>query len=71
MTTLRNVAAVVMALSTLAATPVASAREHHHVRRTTQYLRLPGFAYTRPRPSIDYYHDTPSYDDPSKNGCCG
>jgi hypothetical protein len=58
-------------LLALATTPVASAKEHHHVLKAPQYLSLPGWAYARPRPSIHYYHDTPSYNDPSKNGCCG
>ena len=62
-----SVFAAAAVLSALATTPVASAKEHRHVRRVPQYLSLPGWA----RPSIHYYHDTPSYNDPSKNGCCG
>ena len=66
-----SVFAAAAVLSALATTPVTSAKEHRHVRRAPQYLSLPGWAYARPRPSIHYYHDTPSYNDPSKNGCCG
>ncbi|MGX9429930.1 MULTISPECIES: hypothetical protein [Bradyrhizobium] len=49
-----SVFAAAAVLSALATTPVASAKEHHHVGRAPQYLSFPGWAYTRPRPSIYY-----------------
>lgn len=70
MKTLRNVAAV-MALCMLATTTAAPAKEHHRVTRTPQYLSVPSWVDARPRLPIHYYNDAPSYDDPSKNGCCG
>ena len=53
----------------------ASAVTMHHSRHDvivhhSQAYAVPGWAYAAPRPSI-HYHDTPSYNDPSKNGCCG
>jgi hypothetical protein len=63
-------------LSALATTPVAFAKEHHHVRNTPQYINIdrpnqgyafPGWAYAGPRPPV-HYDDSPSYDDPSKFG---
>jgi hypothetical protein len=71
-----SVFAAAAVLSALATTPVAFAKEHHHVRRAPQqYIGsdrpnqgypIPGFAYAGPRPPI--HDDTPSYDDPSKFG---
>jgi hypothetical protein len=57
-------------LSVLATTPMAFATEHHHVRTAPQHISLPARAYAGPQPLM-HYHDTPSYNDPSKNGCCG
>jgi hypothetical protein len=65
-----SVFAAAAVLSALATTPVAFATKHHHVRNAPQYISLPDGDYAGPRPSI-HYHDTPSYNDPSKNGCCG
>ena len=58
-----------------AATPARAETGHHsslrHVVRLNQGLTLgpavSGRAYARPRPPI-HYHETPSYDDPSKFG---
>jgi hypothetical protein len=58
-----------------AATPARAETVHHsslrHVVRLNQGLTLgPAVsdrAYARPQPPI-HYHDTPSYDDPSKFG---
>ncbi|WP_155255623.1 hypothetical protein [Bradyrhizobium elkanii] len=70
-----SVFAAAAVLSTLATTPVAFAKEHHHVRRGPQYIStgrpnqgyaIPGFAYAGPR--LPVHDDTPSYDDPSKFG---
>jgi hypothetical protein len=74
-----SVLAAAAVLSALATTPVAFAKEHHHLRNARQYISIdrpsqgyavPGRAYAGPRPPV-HYDDTPSYNDPSKNGCCG
>jgi hypothetical protein len=59
------VAAVLLALT---ATPVAFAKEYHHVRNARQYINaIPRWSYAGPRAPVS--HDaTPSYDDPSKFG---
>ena len=71
-----SVFAAVAVLSALATTPVAFAKEHHHVRKAPQYISIDrlsqghavlGWAYAGPRPPV-HYDDTPSYDDPSKYG---
>ena len=63
-----SVFAAAAVLSTLATTPVAFAKEHHHVRKAPQYIStVPGWAYAGPRASV-HYDDTPSYNDPSKFG---
>jgi hypothetical protein len=71
-----SVFAAAAVLSALATTPVAFAKEHHHVRKTPQYTYIirpnrgysvPGWAHAAPRPRVRY-HDTPSYNDPSKFG---
>ena len=56
-------------LSVLTATPVAFAKEHHHVRKAPQYVNIviPRWSYAALRPLV--HHDaTPTYDDPSKFG---
>ena len=63
-----SVFAAAAVLSTLATTPVAFAKEHHHVRKAPQYIStVPGWAYAGPRAAV-HYDDTPSYNDPSKFG---
>jgi hypothetical protein len=63
-----SVFAAAAVLSTLATTPVAFAKEHHHVRKAPLYIStVPGWAYAGPRASV-HYDDTPSYNDPSKFG---
>ena len=63
-----SIVAVAAVLSALTATPVAFAKEHHHVRKAPQYIStVPGWAYAGPRASV-HYDDTPSYNDPSKFG---
>ena len=63
-------------LSALTITPIALAKEHHHIRKAPQDISIdrpnlgyavPGWAYAGPRPPV-HYDDTPSYDDPSKFG---
>jgi hypothetical protein len=71
-----SIFAAAAVLSALTATPVAFAKEHHHVRKAPQYINIvrpsqgyaiPRWSYAAPRPSV--HHDaTPSYDDPSKFG---
>ena len=50
----------------------ASAATTHHLRhvivRSSQGYAVPGWAYAAPRPV--HYDDAPSYNDPSKSGCC-
>ena len=74
-----SVFAAAAVFSALVTTPVAFAKEHHHVHKASRYISIdrpsqgyavPGWAYAGPRPPI-HYDDTPSYNDPSKNGCCG
>ena len=43
--------------------------EARHVQRLTFDHAVPGWAYAAPR-SLVHYDDTPSYNDPSKSGCC-
>ena len=64
-----SVLAAAAVLSALATTPVAFAKEHHHISidRPNQGYAVPGWAYAGPRPPV-HYGDTPSYDDPSKFG---
>ena len=71
-----SVLAAAAVLSALATTPVAFAKEHHHVRKARQYISIdrpsrgyafPRRAYAAPRPPV-HYDDTPSYNDPSKFG---
>ena len=63
-----SVLAAAAVLSALTTTPVAFAKEHHHVRKAPQYIStVPGWAYAGPRASV-HYDDTPSYNDPSKFG---
>lgn len=70
-----SVLAAAAVLSALTTTPVAFAKELHHVRKAPQYISIdrpkgyavPGWAYAGPRPPV-HYGDTPSYDDPSKFG---
>jgi len=63
--------------ASLATTPVAFARKHHHAHivmlysgivRGSQSFTVPGWAYAAPRPTLRRYDDTPSYDDPSRFG---
>jgi hypothetical protein len=46
------------------------ARHRHVIVRPSQGFRgyaVPGWAYAAPPPAV-HYHDTPSYNDPSKSG---
>lgn len=45
----------------------ASAATVHHSRHHVFVRHSQGWAYTAPRPLVDY-NDTPSYNDPSKFG---
>jgi hypothetical protein len=70
-----SVFAAAAVLSALATTPVAFAKEDHHVRKAPPYISIvrssyghavSGSAYAAPRPL--HYDQTPSYNDPSKFG---
>ena len=50
------------------AAPVHHSKERHVQHLTFDYT-VPGWAYAAPR-SLVHYDDTPSYNDPSKSGCC-
>jgi hypothetical protein len=59
----------------LIASAEAATMHHHHTRHhviippnvTSSFAAVPGWASAPPA----HYDDTPSYNDPSKNGCCG
>jgi hypothetical protein len=59
---------ITLCASASAATVHLSERRHV-IDRPSQRYAFPGRAYAAPRPV--HYDDTPSYNDPSKNGCCG
>ena len=59
-------------LITLSASASAAPVHHskaRHVQRLTFDYAVPGWAYAAPRSPV-HYDDTPSYNDPSKSGCC-
>jgi hypothetical protein len=55
---------VLILLITLSASASAAPVDHAKARHAH-----PGGAYAAPR-SLVHYDDTPSYNDPSKSGCC-
>jgi len=59
-------------LITLCASASAAPVHHskaRHVQRLTLDYAVPGWADAAPRSPV-HYDDTPSYNDPSKSGCC-
>ena len=66
---MRSFLALALLIALCASASAATARQPRHVtvHQGHEYA-IPGWTYAVPR-SI-HYDDVPSYNDPSKNGCC-
>ena len=66
---MRSFLALGLLIALYASASAATARHSRHVIvHPGHEYAIPGWAYAAPRPV--HYDDAPSYNDPSKSGCC-